>query len=76
VRACAQTTLQLSPLLVSKLNQLGADLYGINGQDNVPTSTTAFLERLRVIITGARARAHAPNRKVYNAACICDTLEW
>ena len=55
--AHAQTTLQLSPLLVTKLNQLGADLYGINGQDNVPTSTTAFLERLRVIISSARAHA-------------------
>ena len=49
-----QTTLQLSPLLVTKLNQLGADLYGLNGLDSVPASTPEFLARLQVILTSAR----------------------
>lgn len=48
-----QATLTLSPFLVNKLNKLGADLYGTNGRQNVPSSTADFLQRLKDILSSA-----------------------
>ena len=45
-----QATLSLSPFLVQKLNRLGSDLYGTNGQQNIPKTTADFIERLRGIM--------------------------
>ena len=45
-----QATLSLSPFLVQKLNRLGSDLYGTNGQQNIPKTTADFIERLRDIM--------------------------
>lgn len=47
---CVQATLSLSPFLVQKLNKLGSDLYGANGQQNAPRTTADFIERLKSII--------------------------
>lgn len=44
-----QATLTLSPFLTQKLNKLGSDLYGANGQQNTPRTTADFIERLRSI---------------------------
>ena len=44
-----QATLTLSPFLTQKLNKLGSDLYGANGQQNTPRTTTDFIERLKNI---------------------------
>ena len=48
--ASLQATLSLSPFLIQKLNKLGSDLYGTNGQQNIPRTTTEFIERLKDII--------------------------
>ena len=48
--AFLQATLSLSPFLIQKLNKLGSDLYGTNGQQNIPHTTTEFIERLKTII--------------------------
>ncbi len=50
-----QATLTLSPFLVNKLNKLGADLYGSNGRQNVPSSTADFLQRLKDILSSCAA---------------------
>ena len=44
-----QATLTLSPFLTQKLNKLGSDLYGANGQQNTPRTTADFIERLKSI---------------------------
>ncbi|CAL5229525.1 g12865 [Coccomyxa viridis] len=45
----AKATLTLSPFLTQKLNKLGSDLYGANGQQNTPRTTADFIERLKSI---------------------------
>ena len=44
-----QATLTLSPFLTQKLNKLGSDLYGANGQQNTPRTTADFIDRLKNI---------------------------
>lgn len=46
-----QATLSLSPLFVSKLNKLGADVNGLNGKANVPQNSADFIARLKDIIS-------------------------
>ena len=57
--AFLQATLSLSPFLIQKLNKLGSDLYGTNGQQNIPRTTTEFIERLKTIIA-CKYRACSP----------------
>ena len=45
-----QATMTLSPFLVQKLYRLGSDLYGMNGQQNIPKTTADFIERLKGIM--------------------------